>query len=65
MHECPACYYVCDCDGEDTWMDAQFEGCLHDCDPEDLEDDVDEEELADRRDVAEDYRRWGTVPGAP
>lgn len=22
MHECPECMQACDCDGDDTWMDA-------------------------------------------
>jgi hypothetical protein len=28
MHECPDCGMACDCDGEDTWIDAPDE-CEH------------------------------------
>lgn len=31
MHECPVCGQACDCDGEDTWLDAPLD-CDHDCD---------------------------------
>jgi hypothetical protein len=32
MHECPACGYACDCDGEDTWMDSAALDCACPCD---------------------------------
>lgn len=30
MHECPWCGMVCDCDGEDTWLNAPMD-CQCDC----------------------------------
>jgi len=38
MHECPYCYQVCCCDGEDTWVSWPYNiDCVHACDDEDLE----------------------------
>ena len=39
MHDCPDCGQACACDGEDTWNDEASEDCVHDCDPQDIEDD--------------------------
>lgn len=49
MHECPFCGQACDCDGEDTWLDAPID-CMCDCggddprndDYDDLLDDIEE-----------------------
>lgn len=35
MHECPACYMACDCDGEDiwhSWPSSAVEERDHQCD---------------------------------
>lgn len=37
MHSCPTCDQARDCDGEDTWIDANEDDCEHDCDPQDIE----------------------------
>jgi hypothetical protein len=34
MHDCPDCGSACDCDGEDTWIDAHSDECVHECEPE-------------------------------
>lgn len=34
MHECPECGQACDCDMEDTWLNAPF-FCTHQCEEED------------------------------
>lgn len=57
MHDCPKCGMACDCDGEDTWLNApdncacdhEGSGCEDDDDigyDEDLEDDdLDEDDF--------------------
>jgi len=40
MHECPQCYMVCDCDGEDTWNDAAARECLCTCAVDEDEEDL-------------------------
>lgn len=54
MHECPDCWQVCTCDGDDTWLDSESETCEHQCepgddDPDDFldEDDEDDEDPGD------------------
>ena len=37
MHDCPLCYQMCDCDGEDHENSAASEECIHDCE-RDLDD---------------------------
>ena len=39
MHECPICGQACDCDGDDTWMDAPA-NCACDHEGSGYEDDV-------------------------
>lgn len=35
MHECPACGFSCDCDGDDLWRDFIVPGeCACNCDAE-------------------------------
>jgi hypothetical protein len=34
MHECRQCLMVCDCDGDDTWLNPP-RNCRHECDDED------------------------------
>lgn len=35
MHECPACGFACDCDGEDLWNDDNAEDCICNCENSD------------------------------
>lgn len=35
MHTCPDCGMACDCDGEDTWLDAPYD-CYHPCAEDDI-----------------------------
>jgi len=37
MHDCPFCFQACDCDGEDTWLEAP-DDCSHECEEEELDD---------------------------
>lgn len=41
MHECPECYQMCDCDGDDLYNDAESEYCECACDLGDAEPDDD------------------------
>lgn len=50
MHDCPECGLACDCDGEDLHHDQAPDDCVHDCDP----DDVDEFDVDDEPDNDED-----------
>jgi len=42
MHDCPECYQVCDCDGEDVWHEegSAVDECVHDCEDEEDEEDL-------------------------
>lgn len=33
-HECPDCDQVCYCDGEDTFIETESDGCNHQCETE-------------------------------
>jgi hypothetical protein len=41
MHECPHCWQVCDCIGDDVWDNSESAYCRCDCEDEfdDWEDD--------------------------
>jgi len=56
MHDCPVCQGACDCDGEDTWLNAPPD-CDH-CDG----DEYDFAREADYEDELEDYDYQGYDP---
>ncbi len=39
-HPCPECAQWCFCDGEDAEGDEPEDGCIHECDFDDIEDEV-------------------------
>jgi hypothetical protein len=55
MHECPDCGQVCDCTGDDTWMDCESDTCEHECDPADLEELGDDDWDDERCPICHEY----------
>jgi hypothetical protein len=43
MHECPDCFCVCCCTGDDLWNDLESDDCQCECYDEDDDWDGDEE----------------------